>query len=100
MAEEYALALGVTRVHLLAGRAPDDDQTRPAYRRSVAWAAERFGEHGIQLLIEPVNARDHPGYFLTDFHVARSEARRVGKDVCSTSKSRWSPNPTKKTKKD
>src|SRR3546814_16727877 len=59
MAEEYALALGVTRVHLLAGRAPDDDQPRPSYRRSVAWAADRLGVHGIQMTIDPVQAWEH-----------------------------------------
>ena len=28
-------------------------------------AASAFGQHGIDLLIEPINGRDMPGYFLT-----------------------------------
>jgi hydroxypyruvate isomerase len=41
-----------------------------AYDHALSWAAGRLDETGISLLIEPVNAVDNPGYFLTDFGVA------------------------------
>ncbi len=32
--------------------------------------AERVGREGIDLLLEPINGRDMPGYFLNDFGFA------------------------------
>lgn len=34
------------------------------------YAAERFAEKGIDVLLEPINGRDIPGYFLNDFPAA------------------------------
>ena len=42
-----------------------------AYRTSLAEAAQFFAPHGIDVLIEPLNRRDMPGYFLDDFDFAR-----------------------------
>ena len=68
----YALATGVRRVHLVAGvgnrKNPD---AMAAYRKSVAHAAEFFAPHNIDVLIEPINPRTRPGFFLNDFHFAR-----------------------------
>jgi 2-dehydrotetronate isomerase len=68
----YALASGVERLHLMAGLA---DRTDPkavaAFRKSVQWAAEFLAPHGIDVVIEPINKRDVPGFFLNDFGFAR-----------------------------
>lgn len=68
----YAKATGVKRVHLMAGIA---DRSEPkavaAFRKSVAYAAEFFAPHGIDVVIEPINPRNVPGYFLNDFTFAR-----------------------------
>ena len=37
----------------------------------MAWAAEFFAPHGLDVVIEPINARNVPGYFLNDFGFAR-----------------------------
>ena len=37
------------------------------FYKSVAWAAEFFAPHGLDVVIEPINARNVPGYFLNDF---------------------------------
>lgn len=74
---DYAAALGVDALHLLAGRTGSDAPARRAFRRSLAWAAERLDRHGITLLVEPVNARDNPGYFLTDLDVAEATIREL-----------------------
>ena len=42
-----------------------------AFRKSVAWAAEFFAPHGLDVVIEPINPRNVPGYFLNDFGFAR-----------------------------
>jgi 2-dehydrotetronate isomerase len=68
----YAQATGVKRLHLMAGIA---DRTDPkavaAFRRSVTWTAETLMPHGLDVVIEPINARNVPGYFLNDFSFAR-----------------------------
>ncbi|MCJ2142868.1 2-oxo-tetronate isomerase [Methylobacterium sp. E-066] len=64
----YAEATGVARLHLMAGLAPHDDaKAAEAYRRAVTWTAERLGAAGLDLVLEPINARNMPGYFLNDF---------------------------------
>jgi 2-dehydrotetronate isomerase len=68
----YAEATGVKRVHLMAGIAERSDPKAAAqFRKSVAYAAEFFAPHGLDVVIEPINARNVPGYFLNNFIFAR-----------------------------
>ena len=63
----YAQALGCTRVHVMAGLAPasaDRAALRAQYEANLAWAAEQAAGIGVDVLIEPINTRDIPGYFL------------------------------------
>jgi hydroxypyruvate isomerase len=67
----YAAATGVKRLHLMAGIADGrDSKAVDAFRRSVAWTAEVLAREDIDLMIEPINSRDLPGYFLNDFNFA------------------------------
>ncbi|MFX4929728.1 TIM barrel protein, partial [Acinetobacter baumannii] len=67
----YAQASGVKRVHLMAGIADrSDSKAVEAFYKSVATAAEFFAPHGLVVVIEPINQRNVPGYFLNDFHFA------------------------------
>ena len=68
----YAQATGVKRLHLMAGIADrTDHKAVEAFYKSVAWAAEFFAPHGLDVVIEPINPRNVPGYFLNDFLFAR-----------------------------
>ncbi len=68
----YVKATGVKRVHLMAGIADRKDPNAvAAFRKSVIWAAEFFKPHGLDVVIEPINPRNVPGYFLNDFGFAR-----------------------------
>src|SRR3954469_24696170 len=68
----YAQATGVKRVHLMAGIANrSNPKAVAAFRKSVAWTAEFFAPHGLDVVIEPINPRNVPGYFLNDFTFAR-----------------------------
>jgi hydroxypyruvate isomerase len=68
----YAQATGVKRLHLMAGIADrGDPRAVAAYRKSAAWAAEFLAPHGLDVVIEPINPRNVPGYFLNDFGFAR-----------------------------
>ena len=64
---EYALALGCKSVHVLAGLVPegaDSAAYEAAYLRNLDDAARSALAHGVTLMIEPINTRDIPGYFL------------------------------------
>jgi hydroxypyruvate isomerase len=77
----YALATGCRRLHAMAGiAAPDADRCamRVAYVSNLRLAARRLAPHGIDVLIEPINARDIPGYFLNHQQAAHDIAAEVG----------------------
>jgi hydroxypyruvate isomerase len=64
----YATALECSRVNCLAGILPntvDPGAARETFVRNLRYAAPRFEAAGITLLIEPINTRDLPGFFLT-----------------------------------
>ncbi len=64
----YAEATGVRRLHLMAGLAScEAPSAQASYRRAVSYAAEALGVKGLDLLLEPINRRNMPGYFLNDF---------------------------------
>src|ERR1700744_4722155 len=68
----YAQATGIKRLHMMAGIArAGDPQAAAAFRKSAAAAAEFFAPHGLDVVIEPINPRNVPGYFLNDFMFAR-----------------------------
>jgi hydroxypyruvate isomerase len=63
----YALALKCPRVHVMAGLMPagvDRAALRATYVANLAWAAREAAAVGLDLLIEPINKRDIPGYLL------------------------------------
>jgi hydroxypyruvate isomerase len=64
---EYAQALDTPRLHVMAGLAPagaDRNRCRETYIENLRYAAHEAGKLGRTLLIEPINTRDIPGYFL------------------------------------
>jgi hydroxypyruvate isomerase len=74
----YAQATGVKRLHLMAGIAERSDaKAVEAFYKSVAWAAEFFAPHGLDVVLEPINPRNVPGYFLNDFGFARDLIREL-----------------------
>jgi hydroxypyruvate isomerase len=76
----YAQVTRTTRLHALAGLADSGDKAAAAaYRDALAYACERAGPLGIDVLIEPINGRDIPGYFLDSFERAAEliEAMRL-----------------------
>ena len=63
----YAQALACPRIHVMAGIAPTGAhraQLQQVYETNLAWAAEQAREQGCDVLVEPINTRDFPGYFL------------------------------------
>jgi hydroxypyruvate isomerase len=67
----FAAATGVGRLHVMSGIARRDDAAaRACYRESLAYLCDQAGKAGLDVLIEPINSRDMPGYFLNDFNYA------------------------------
>ena len=64
---EYATALECSRLNCLVGIAPPGmprEVLTATLVENLRFAAPRLAEAGIGLLVEPINGRDMPGYFL------------------------------------
>jgi len=78
---EYTQALQCPRIHVMAGLVPlgaDAATVRATYIANVRYAAEQAAPHGIQILLEPINGRDMPGFFLSRQHRAHTLAAEIG----------------------
>jgi len=77
---DYAIAIGGGAVHCLAGCvAPEQRPAAEAvFISNLSHAADEAAGAGITLLIEPINARDRPGYFLTRVEHAADIVSKVG----------------------
>ena len=78
---EYAAVLGNTRLHVMAGLIkPEQDRARhrEAYLKNLAYAAKEAAALGIIVVIEPINTRDIPGFFLNRQDEAHAICAEVG----------------------
>ena len=78
---EYARALGTPRLHAMAGLLPagaDRSKHRAVYVENLRYAAQALAKHRLVLLIEPINTRDIPGYFLNTQEQAHAVREEVG----------------------
>jgi 2-dehydrotetronate isomerase len=76
---EYAQALGCPRVHLMAGLVPAGAERaalQATYVANLAWAAAQARD--LDFLIEPINTRDFPGFFLNRQDHAHEIVQLVG----------------------
>jgi hydroxypyruvate isomerase len=77
----YARTLDCPRIHVMAGVAPADADRatlRATYEANLAWAAEQAASIGRDVLIEPINTRDIPGFFLNRQDDAHEIVQTVG----------------------
>jgi hydroxypyruvate isomerase len=79
---DYVTAIGGCQIHCLAGAVPPEQ--RPAaertFIRNLAGAAEAARGRGITLLIEPLNPRDRPDYFLSRVEQAADIVAKVERE--------------------
>jgi hydroxypyruvate isomerase len=67
LALDYAAALQCPRIHVMAGLVPtgrERESLLDVVAANLAWACAQAAAQGVALLIEPINLRDMPGYFL------------------------------------
>ena len=78
---EYARVLGNERVHLMAGVIrPGEERARhrEIYVRNLDYAAREAAAAGVTIVIEPINTRDIPGFFLNRQDEAHAVCAEVG----------------------
>lgn len=81
MALRYADVLDCPRIHLMAGLiGPGHTRAEhaPTYIANLTWAAEQAANAGRDVLIEPINTRDIPGFFLNRQDHAHDIINTVG----------------------
>jgi hydroxypyruvate isomerase len=67
-AVDYAQALGCPRLNCLAGLKPPhvtEQVARTTLLENLRFAAATLARAGLQLLVEPINTRDMPGFFVS-----------------------------------
>jgi hydroxypyruvate isomerase len=81
---DYASTLGCGMVHFMGGVKPDDvpfDLAAALYVTRLAWAAERARGAGVRLMVEAINGRDIPGYFVRTQEQAAALVAAIGTDT-------------------
>ena len=78
---EYATVLQCPRIHVMAGLAPL--HILPAvlmatYQRNLHWAAAEAASCAVSVMIEPINGRDMPHFFLQHQAIAHQVVMEVG----------------------
>ena len=78
---DYTRQLGNDKLHVMAGLIAADqsrERHREVYLRNLAYAAQTAQADGITVVIEPINTRDIPGFFLNRQDDAQSICAEVG----------------------
>jgi len=78
---EYCAALACPRLHVMAGLAPAGvprDTLLSTYAANLAWAAGECAKAGVKPVIEPINHRDIPGFFLNTTGEAAAIIQAIG----------------------
>jgi hydroxypyruvate isomerase len=78
----YVDVLGNRRLHVMAGLMQPGktrEEHRATYVKNLAWAAQQTAGRDLILVIEPINTRDIPGFFLN----RQDEAHAICKDTGS-----------------
>lgn len=78
---EYARALGCRRINCLAGIAPasaERAELLAVMEGNLRFAARALAREGIELLVEPINDRDMPGFLLNRSADTLALIERVG----------------------
>jgi hydroxypyruvate isomerase len=78
---DYIVAIGGRAIHCLTGKVPPEQRpvADQVFVANLGRAAALAAEQGITLLIEPINQRDRPDYFLNRVEHAADVIGRVGR---------------------
>lgn len=76
----YASEIDCANVHVMAGITDQGADADKTYHDNLRFACDRAAEHGITVLIEPLNHFDAPGYHLNNLDAALATITAVGAD--------------------
>ncbi|NNF78472.1 MAG: TIM barrel protein, partial [Rhizobiales bacterium] len=74
----YAAATGTLNVHVMAGRSAAMEGAHEVFVENLRYATSQAADHGIGILIEPINLRDAPEYFLNNVDQAARIIEEIG----------------------
>lgn len=83
LALDYAKALACPQVNVISGLVPkgaDLETLEKVLVENLKYASQRAADAGVKLLIEPINLRDIPGFFLSTTDHAERILDKVGSD--------------------
>lgn len=83
LALDYAKALSCPQVNVISGLVPkgaDLETLEKVLVENLKYAARLTADAGVKLLIEPINLRDIPGFFLSNTDHAERILEKVGSD--------------------
>lgn len=78
---DYITAIGGCQIHCLAGKVPEEarSEAERTFIANLMRAADRAAEKNVTVLIEPINPRDRPGYFLNRAEHAAEIIAKAGR---------------------
>jgi len=79
-AVEYAAAIGCANVHVMAGFTDQGEAAENTFCENLSYACQLAAKHKVQILIEPLNHFDAPGYHLNNMDSALKTIATVGQD--------------------
>ncbi|MEH6361471.1 MAG: TIM barrel protein [Amylibacter sp.] len=76
---DYAAIIGALNIHVMAG-ITSGDAAKACFIENLLYACSKAAPLGITILIEPLNDRDAPGYFLQNSAQAKTIIGAIGAD--------------------
>jgi hydroxypyruvate isomerase len=77
----WQVAAGGTAIHAMAGivKPADKPEATGVWAENLSLAADKAAQHGLTILLEPLNPRASPGYFYSTLRGAGEMIARVGR---------------------
>ena len=80
---DYGARIGARNVHVMAGKAFGVPGAAATFEANLAYACDVAARHGMSVLIEPLNHRDAPDYFLVGLGMAAGFVERLARPELS-----------------
>ena len=78
----YAKIFQCNKIHVMSGVSDKENvlNAKKVYIENLKWACDQFDKHNIDLLIEPINQRNIPNYFLSSTDQAIEIIDKIERD--------------------
>ena len=62
---EYGINIGIKNLHVMAGNISKSQYSKKTFCDNLSYACKIANDYKMNILIEPLNSKDHPNYFLS-----------------------------------